>query len=80
MKDTMGKITSNQLREWTVAIFDVGLDEIIVRTPCCSQEYKRGAYYWDIGVKIMCEACATPYDVVFQGYLGHGGRAGWARE
>jgi hypothetical protein len=63
---------------WTAAVFDVGLDEIVVLTPCCAQQYSFGAYTWPTGTAILCQACGTPYDVIFEGHLDHGGTAGWA--
>jgi hypothetical protein len=71
-------LTEHSSRVWTPAILDVGLDEIVVRTPCCYQECSLGAFHWHTGLVIMCGACGTPYDVVFDGHLDHGGHAGWA--
>jgi hypothetical protein len=65
-------------REWTSAMLDVGLDEIILQTPCCLQLYTLGAYHWDSGLTIICKACGTPYDVIFEGSPGQSGYAGWS--
>lgn len=78
MTEIRERLTGNLRREWTGAAFDVGLDKIIVLTPCCYQRCNLGAYNWHTGLAVMCEACGTPYDVIFKGHLGHSGNAGWA--
>ena len=63
---------------WTVVAYDRDVDEMILRTPCCEQAVRLGAYCFDTDARdVRCEGCEGRYDVIFKGSLGHGATAGW---